>query len=49
VIVKKSFLIRKGRPDFLVLIAVALLVLLCASLLIGYELGTLLFSTLQSG
>jgi hypothetical protein len=46
-ILKQRFLIRKGSPD-LVLIAVALLILPCASLLIGYELGALLFTTLQS-
>jgi len=46
VILKHSFVVRKGKPD-LVLAVVALLLLLCASLLIGNELGTLLFTTLQ--
>jgi len=45
-ILKQNFLIWMGSPR-LVLNAVALLFLLCASLLIGYELGTLLFSMLQ--
>jgi hypothetical protein len=39
----RKFLIWKRRAEWAIL-AVALLFLLCASLLVGYEFGTLLFN-----